>query len=297
MIFSGSVDAYAIAECRDLGCLGSSIVASTINAFSQSFILVEVRGTSWSFGRIIEELELFSDWHMKNRMKANLKKMRIEDRVKALQASQTDLTTGDVSSHVIALLLDRVNQVLCQKSDKDRQPKNCILLEYPSSRFEDQRNSLAIKGIYKSAGQCTAQSFLGEMLAELLKWTDTLHIIDYSIGENWMDVEGNLSYNYPPALAEWCNYLVSLNRIVHVTLHTSGGHRSMIQEKVNYLTSGSQVEFSVVKHERNRVPHHRFVYALGFLIDIDPGIDLFKDGRVRDISAKLGYDEKARLLI
>ena len=200
-------------------------------------------------------------------------------------------------SLVIDFLIDRVNHVLCQFSEERSQPQFCKLQEYPSSRFEARRNALAARGISKSEGECCSKSFLDDLLIEILKWTDKISIIDYSIGENWRNSEGKLSANYPPSLVDWCNHLVSLNRQIHVDLHTSGGYRGIIQNETDRLTNGSSVSFTVIKHERSKVPHDRFVYAGGFLINIDPGIDLFKDGRVKDVSARLADDIKALALV
>lgn len=297
MIYSGSVDARAVAECRELGQLGSNVVASTINAFFQSFILVEVANTPFSTARIIEELEMFSDWNIKNRIKASIKKMRIENRIQSILFPDSLREDQDVHSLVIDFLIDRVNHVLCRSSEERDRSQFCKLQEYPSSKFEERRNTLAVRGISKSKGDCCSKAFLDELLVEILKWTDKISIIDYSIGENWCNPEGRTSANYPPALVDWCIYLVSLNRQIHVDLHTSGGYRGIIQDEIDSLTNESHVNFSVIKHERSKMPHYRFVYAGGFLINIDPGIDLFRDGRVKDISARLADDIKALALV
>ena len=84
MIYSGSVDARAVAECRELGHLGSNVVTTTLNAFFQSFILVEVANTPFSTARIFEEIEIFPDWKTKNIMKACIKKMRAENRIQSI---------------------------------------------------------------------------------------------------------------------------------------------------------------------------------------------------------------------
>jgi hypothetical protein len=308
MIFSVAIDAQAIKECNSYGKAGLSVVASLLNSLDQNCILIESRKSDFSLESLINEVEKLAksysseelDLQARVRLGSILTKLRISNRVKSVRIEDSSDHTGPAREIIILSLVKVIDQLILP-SACDAIGKTVSLLDYAISPFEWLRSRACSEGISMKNNDCHISDLLNKAFKTLLMWSEIVHLIDYSLGQNWWH-KNERNTNYTDAIPHWCSFLRSLKRDLVLVIRTllprqfeSEGQdcKSLVAEieqefMSNLINSGIQV-----KVEISDKVHSRFLHSCGFFIDIDRGIDIcFENGSVRRTSFGFKCDKK-----
>lgn len=310
MVFSVSIDARAIEECKSCGKAGLSVVASLLNSLDQNCLLIERRKSTFSYESLINTVDDLvdsfandgADFLTRNRIKNTLKKMRVTDRVKSFRSEESS-DPPEQSEEIMASLVNVVDQLIVAESC-DQVALNMVrLLGFPISSFESRRSKACSEGVSKKDRECDVFDLFNPAFRTLLLWSDRVELIDYSLGQNWLNKFGQRNDNYADAIPYWRSFFKSLGRKMVIVITTVApreydaiGRDDLEAEiKKEFMIGLEGTGIQVKVETGGRKVHSRFLHSCGFFIDIDRGIDIcYRDGKVRKTSFGFKTDEELR---